>query len=340
MRRRDLLIFLAAAGSGALSALARTVTFTDNEQVRAFIAEMQQKHGFAPAMLEQFFSRLNYNPKVLRLLNVPENDTEPPPLPPVYWQQYRRQRLTPKKIAAGISFYRQHRAALQQAGETYGVPPAVTTAIIGIETNYGKHTGRYPVAETLATLAFGHPRRGDEFRHELAEFLLYVRDARLDPFSISGSYAGAIGMAQFMPSNMRKFAIDSDGDARINLFSAPDAVASIGNFLIQHGWVRDTDISYPAQIAGAANAKQLIEKTRDNSYRPLMTYAELLDYGVTTSAPAQTDARYLFIDLENRYDNEYRVGTVNFYALTRYNKSFKYAAVVTDLARMIKKGIS
>lgn len=317
--------------------LALAEGFADDERVQRFIEQLHREHAFARADLRAFFARLSYNGKVLALLGAAPaaGDAAAAPVK-VYWQQYRRQRLTARKISAGIGFHRAQQAHLEAAQKKYGVPAAIITAIIGIETHYGRHTGKYPVGQTLATLAFGHPQRGAEFRQELAEFLLYARDARLDPLGVTGSYAGAIGMAQFMPSSLRRFAVDSDGDARINLFAAADAIASIGNFLRQHGWRPGIGTTYPARIGGA-QAARLIADTRSNDYKPTMSYADLLGYGVQTAAPQGEEARYLFVDLENRYDTEYRVGTENFYTLTRYNKSFKYAAVVADLAREIQQ---
>ena len=339
MLRKNILLVLILALTSTPLAIANN--FSADARVQTYIQHLQQEHAFAPEELNHFFTKLTYNDKVLRLLGVPDADDEAKPSKPpkkVYWQQYRKQRLSAKKIASGILFYRQHQDLLDQAEAQYGVPAAIIAAIIGIETHYGLHTGRYLVAETLATLAFGHPQRGEEFLNELTEFLLYARETRIDPLSIAGSYAGAIGMAQFMPSSLRKHAVDFNGDERIDLFIAADAIASIANFLTAHGWQRGFAVDYPATI-DSLQSKALIERTHNNDYRPVMNIEQLRQYGVQTDAPA-TGAHYLFVDLENRYDTEYRIGNENFYALTRYNKSFKYAAVVSDLAREIASGVN
>lgn len=334
MQRRSVLLALAAAGWMGRVACAQG--FAGDARVAAYIAYLHKEHGFSPPELETLFARLSYDDKVLRLAGVGGSSGDAPAaVQKTYWQQYRQARLTPKKTALGIAFSKTHRTVLHAAEAAYGVPAAVITAILGIETHYGKYTGNYVVAQTLATLGFGHPQRGEEFLEELTQFLLYVREARVDPLSISGSYAGAMGMAQFMPSSLRRFAVDADGDARVNLFTPDDAIGSIGNFLHMHGWQRELGITYAAQVA-APQARQLIAATAENAYRAVMSRADLDAYGVRTAAPAP--GRYVFVDLENRYDTEYRVGTENFYALTRYNKSFKYAAIVTDLAAAIARG--
>ena len=337
MQRRSVLLALATAGwwTRAAPAQAQAQNFAADARVSTYIDYLQKEHAFSPAELRAFFGRITYDRKVLRLAGVGADKTDKP-AKKTYWRQYRKQRLTPKKIATGIAFHKQHASALARAEAAYGVPAAIIIGILGIETHYGRHTGTYGVAQTLATLGFGHPQRGEEFLQELTEFLLYARESRVDPLSISGSYAGAIGMAQFMPSSLRRFAVDSDGDARVNLFTAEDAIASIGNFLHMHGWQPGEGITYPATVE-ALQAKKLITATASNAYRAVMTSEELRNYGVHTTAPE--GAHYVFVDLENRYDTEYRVGTRNFYALTRYNKSFKYAAVVTDLATEIASGV-
>lgn len=326
MRRREFLTCLTAA---LLPVGARAATLADDARVQAFIAEMRDAHAFSPFELSAFFSRLSVNDRVLRLIG-----TTAKPAKKVYWREYRKLRLTAENIAQGVKFHRDHDDALRRAEADYGVPAAVATAIIGIETRYGEITGNFRVAEALATLAFAHPSRGDEFRAELADFLIYAREARIDPMQVRGSYAGAFGIPQFLPSSIRRFAVDFDADGRIDLFGVTDAVGSVGRFLKQHGWRRGIDISYPATMRGDADA--LIEETAEHEYRPVFSYADLSARGVSApAAPADAEQRYVFVDLENRYDDEYRLGTDNFYALTRYNRSFKYAAAVTDLAAAV-----
>ena len=316
-----------------ITARAQQTPLVEDPRVLAFIERMQTEYGFVPAQLNTLFSRITINKKVLALAGVTTATTTPPPK--VYWREYQKRRLTPENIQRGVRFMREHHKALMQTEEQYGVPAAIITAIIGVETRYGSYLGNFPVAEALATLAFSHPTRGAEFEDELLNFLLYVRDAKKDPLSINGSYAGAFGIPQFLPSSIRLYAVDFDGDGKINLFVVADAVGSIGSFLQSFGWRRDIGITYPATVA-ATTAAQLVANNAAAGYTPIFTPSQLQDHGVRVQAETLPSQDLLvFIDLENRYDTEYRVGTDNFYALTRYNKSFKYAAVVTDLATAI-----
>ena len=313
--------------------VAPAVGIVNNDGVRAFIVYMRDKHQFSEDELERFLSQLSINDKVLSLSGGKLSQSPKK----VYWREYRKRRLTAKNIAAGKRFWRIHAESLQKAEKTYGVSAAVIVAIIGVETRYGEYLGNFSVAEALVTLAFAHPTRAAEFRSELEHFLLYVREQGKDPLTINGSYAGAFGVPQFLPSSLRRFAVDFDEDGKINLFDMTDAIGSIGNFLYQHGWRRNMGISYLARIAGDASA--IVELVADNDYKAVFTTNQLAEMGVIFSASVtEQEEPYLVVDLENLYDTEYRVGTGNFYALTRYNRSFKYAAVVADLAAALLNG--
>lgn len=323
-------MFFAAAAflSVRTASPARAASLIEEPRVRAFIRRMHVDHQFVPAELEAFFARLSINPKVEKLLGSPAA-----PAKKTYWREYRKRRLTAKNVAAGVRFARRHAAVLRRAEEEFGVPAEVIVAIIGVETKYGNYLGNFSAAEALATLAFSHPTRGDEFLAELADLLIYARDVRIDPLTIFGSYAGAFGIPQFLPSSVLIYAVDFDGDGRADLFNFADAIGSVGNFLRQHGWRRGAGISYPARASSAA-ADAAVAVGAKNDYKAVFSRQQFADMGVLFDAPAG-DGPYLFVDLENRYDTEYRIGTDNFYALTRYNKSFKYAAAVTDLAAAV-----
>lgn len=340
MRRRDFLqhfLLLLAASPAAVAAAAgtasRRASIAADARLAAYINHLHATHDFSKETLQQLFAGVSFDQRVLRLVG---DAGAGAPAKTVYWRAYRRQRITAKKILGGLKFYRAHQAVLKKTERAYAVPAEILTAIIGIETNYGAFTGRYSVLRALATLAFGHSTRGAEFLNELTEFLLYARRSELDPLSVSGSYAGAIGIPQFMPSSIRKYAVTAGGSGSANLFSPPDAIHSVGNFLKSHGWRGGVGISYSAQ-ASEADAERAIAATTQHAYKPFMSRKELRAYNIYTAAP--DGWRYLFVDLENRYDREYRVGTENFYALTRYNRSFKYAAAVTDLAGEIRSNL-
>ena len=299
---------------------------------RQFVEDMTVRHGFLPAEMERMLSAVNINPRVVELMDAPRD-----PDKKVYWREYRARRLRAGDIADGVAFFRAHQTHLLRAEKEFGVPAEIITAILGVETRYGKILGGFRVAEALATLAFGYPRRAAEFRRQLESFVLFARENKLDVLSLKGSFAGAFGAPQFLPESARQHARDYDGDGSANLFSLPDAIGSVGNFLRAHGWRRGGPISFPAKVSG--DPADILRAGREAQYKPTMTRQQLADAGVeilaSNSIPA--DELYLLADLENRLDTEYRAAAANFYALTRYNNSFKYAAVVQDLAAEIRR---
>lgn len=313
------------------SAQAKPQAFLENPAVNEFVLYMQNTHGFLSGDLTGFFNRIAYNEKAMALVGTPKK-----PAKKVYWRDYRKVRLTPKNIFLGKEFMQTHAAALAKTEAQFGVPPAIVTAIIGIETRYGQYLGNYPIAEVISTFAFYHPTRNEEYLAELIALLVYVRDRKIDPLSIKGSFAGAFGIPQFLPSSVRDYAIDLDGNTHIDLFATDDAVGSVGRFLNEKGgWQSGLGISYAVE-AEAATLARLQDKTTEHKFQPCFDYAELAELGGSTDAPKDSGENlFLLVDLENRYGTEYRLGTANFYALTRYNKSFKYAAAVVDLAEAI-----
>ena len=328
MKRRNFLKLSAAAlASAAIPAAGREPVLA-LAGAEPFIARMQQEHGFAPEVVREFLGKLSVNPKVIARMDAPKT-----PGRKVYWRDYRRRFLTPRGIAAGAAFMRRNAEVLARAEKQYGVPGEITAAILGVETRYGKILGDFSVAESLATLAFAYPRRAAEFQNQLADLLIYARRANISPLRLRGSFAGAFGMPQFLPGSARSFAVDFDGDGRADLFAAADSAGSIGNFLAKHGWMRGGAILYPAQVRGDAAA--LVAEVRGNAYKPLWTPQRLKEKGINAEDNI-ADELYLLVDLENRYDTEYRIGGGNFYALTRYNKSFKYAAAVFDLGAELR----
>ncbi len=310
------------------AAAAAEPTIAELDGAEAFWERMRA-HAFSPDELRELFSKIRVNERVIALMDAPSD-----PSRKTYWREYRRRRLSPRHIAEGARFMRRHAAILSRAEEKYGVPGEIITAILGVETRYGKVLGGFGTARALATLAFAYPRRAAEFQNELAELLIYARRYGMNPLSLRGSFAGAFGMPQFLPGSARRFAVDFDEDGRADLFSVADAAGSIGNFLVEHGWKRGGAISYP--VAAIPDPTPLEEATRQNGYKPVFTREILAAAGVEAGDIA--DELYLLVDLENRYDTEYRLGAQNFYALTRYNKSFKYAAAVFDLSVALRAG--
>jgi membrane-bound lytic murein transglycosylase B len=301
--------------------------YAGREDVRQFIADMVDRHGFVRKELRTLFAKARFQPAIIKAIT--------PPIEPRArsWQAYRALFLTRQRIDAGVEFRERHRAALARAVELYGVPEEIIVAIIGVETVYGRNTGNYRVIDALSTLAFDYPPRAEFFRGELEHYLLYARDAGIDTLGLKGSYAGAIGIPQFMPGSYRRYAVDLDGDGKQDLSgSFADAIGSVANFLQAHGWETGQPVAYPAQVHGE-NYRKLV----DVGIKPTYRYGDLAAFGVSARGEAKPDAPCALIELETPGEpSEYLVGLSNFYVLTRYNRSSLYAAAVLDLAQAVK----
>ena len=324
--RQLLRLASAVALVAAFAAPGAAQTYADHPEARKFVAEMVERHGFKQRDLERLFADARYLDQVLTLMT---------PLPPGErsWQSYRELFVTPRRVEAGAQFWRRHARALARAAETYGVPPEIVVAIIGVETQYGANTGTYRVLDALATLAFDYPRRAAYFRSELEQFLLFARESSADAASFRGSYAGAIGIPQFMPGSIRRFAVDFDGDGRRDLRASPaDAIGSVANFLRAHGWAGGEPVAVPARVTGE-RGRMLIGGGVDPLYRA----DDLRDLQVEFADTIDPDAPAVLIELATPdAPAEYLVGFWNFYVLTRYNRSSFYAAAVLALAQSVK----
>ena len=298
------------------------------DDVREFVHEMARKHGFIEEELRFLFSRARREAPILEAI-VPKKDPKARS-----WQLYRARFVTENRIAEGAEFARKHAQALARAAEEHGVPEEIIVAIIGVETIYGRNMGVWRVIDALSTLAFDYPPRAEFFRSELEQFLLYARETGIDVFSVRGSYAGAIGIPQFMPGSYRRFAVDFDGDGNANLRQSPaDAIGSVANFLAKHGWRRGERIELPARVTGEGHRKLI-----DAGIEPQTPLGELKNFGVETRTDLSLDTKVALIELENaEAPAEYRIGLRNFYVITRYNRSVLYASAVVDLAQEIKK---
>lgn len=305
-------------------AAAAAEPYVDRTEVRAFMAEMVDKHGFEADSLTALFRKTRYDPAVLKAIS-------PPADPRVRsWHVYRERFVEPTRISRGLAFWHRHADALARAEETYGVPAEIIVAIIGVETIYGKHTGRFHVFNALTTLSFDYPPRADLFRRELEALLLLAREEDRDPWSYRGSYAGAIGLPQFLPSSMRNYAVDFDGNGHIDLTdSAEDAIGSVARFLRAHGWEPGETIALPVQVSG--DPAPLIAE----GILPQRLPADMIAFGVEAEgAPAKPAA---LVDLVTPgAPTEYRLAFNNFFVLTRYNRSTFYATAVLDLATVLR----
>jgi membrane-bound lytic murein transglycosylase B len=317
------LCFIAPSAAMAMN---HAANFAENPEVKTFIKEMQEKHGFDGRKLAQIFARTKPIPAVIRAI-LPARDPASRS-----WQAYRARYVDAKRIALGVNFWQENQASLAAASTRFGVPEEIIVAIIGVETIYGLNLGHFGTFAALSTLAFGYPPRATLFRQELEELLLLSRETHRDPIWFTGSYAGALGLPQFLPSSVRRYAVSSDGNVRIDIAANPaDAIASVANFLSEHGWVKDGPVAVAASVEGEDFAKLIAL-----GIAPQRTPSEMAAYGVTAYAAPELPAT--LVDLATpQLATEYRIGYRNFYVLTRYNRSSFYAMAVHDLAQALRE---
>jgi len=294
-----------------------------------FITRMERKHRFSREYLSSLFSQAQRKQWTLNYLAREASPTAPPR--PGAWTRYRAQFLTEQHINSGVAFWRQHSSALRRASEHYGVPPEYIVGIMGVETLYGRNVGSHRVIDALTTLAFDYPRRASYFEEELENFLVMTRAEKVDPTRPIGSYAGAMGLGQFMPSSFLRWAVDFDDDGRRNLWEPDDAIGSIANYFAQHGWRRGEAVVTPA-IAMNVNAQDL-ESGYDTHYSP----RDLANQGIRPAAPLPGGESVRLLRLRANSGDEYWLGHQNFYVITRYNHSTHYAMAVHQLAQAVKQ---
>ena len=319
---RALALCLVLASAPALA------QYHERAEVQAFVQELVKRHGFVEPELNKVFARAKRADPVLEAISRRAERVHS-------WDQYRAVMVTERRIAEGVEFWKKHQRALERAEKRFGVPPEVVVAIIGVETFYGRNTGSWRVVDALTTLAFDYPPRAGFFRNELEQYLLMARDAGLEVFSVKGSYAGAIGIPQFMPSSARRYAVDFDGSGVIDLQkSRTDAIGSVANFLRQHGWQRGADLAVRARLSGEA-WHGYVQGATD----PRHSAAELRAAGIEFDAqPAEAAVALVGLAAPQAQAAEYRVMLRNFYVITRYNRSVLYAAAVTDLSSELRRG--
>jgi membrane-bound lytic murein transglycosylase B len=326
MNRAAALVLLATLACGA--ARAEPGSFAERPEVEAFIREVVERHGFDAGELRTVFSRARREDAVLTAVQ-----TQPAALSRS-WAEYRATFVNERLVKHGLAFWRGHRGQLERAHRIYGVPEEIIVAILGVETFYGRNTGRWRVIDALATLAFDYPPRAPFFRGELENYLVFAREMELDVFSVKGSYAGAIGIPQFMPTSYLNYAVDFDGDGVIDLSgNAADAIGSVGNFLKRHGWRTGEAVQRLARVKGDGHGAYA-----DGNPLPRHTLQELTQAGVEArgaALPADTRAALLVLQTPQRPD-EFRLGLQNLYVLTRYNRSVFYATAVSDLAQALR----
>ncbi|HEY0745891.1 MAG TPA: lytic murein transglycosylase B [Steroidobacteraceae bacterium] len=299
---------------------------TKRSDVKEFISHMAESYAFKKRALRKLLKNAEFQPAIVEAMARPAEKAK-------LWYEYRPIFVTERRIQEGVEFWTAHRQALDQASVRSGVAPEYLAAILGVETFYGRRTGNYRVLDALVTLSFEYPPRGKFFRDELEQFLLLTRDGRLDAKSVKGSYAGAMGVPQFMPSNYRRYAIDADDNGRVDLWGDwPDVCASVGNYLKEHGWNAGEPVLDEATVVP--------EKAADLDGRKLAlseTVGSLNAKGVSFDSSLPAEAPAILVAADEADGVHWRVGYNNFYVITRYNHSALYAMAVYDLATAVKQ---
>jgi len=295
-------------------------------ELSVFIDEMVTEHGFNRDELEAVFDDVEVKDSILKAISRPAEKSKP-------WYDYRNIFITDSRINGGVAFWQEHKEALAHAEATYGVPAEIIVAILGVETRYGGNVGGYRVIDALSTLAFRYPPRSPFFRSELEHFLILTREEQMSQLEPVGSYAGAMGLGQFMPSSYRAYAVDFDGDGHRDIWTNhTDAIGSIANYLKVHGWVPGQSIVHRTEVNN-----ELSENMLDNALKPSYSREELAVAGFSLAQlPAGNDVLSI-VTLTQPDGEEYWLGRQNFYAITRYNHSRMYAMAVTQLAQAIRQ---
>ncbi|HTH94780.1 MAG TPA: lytic murein transglycosylase B [Rhodocyclaceae bacterium] len=307
----------------AFSLDAQGRAYSQRDDVQTFIADIAKKDDFPQAWLTLLFDQAEFKPAVIKAILPPVNPAIKS------WQTYRGRFVEPKRIAAGLAFWNQYADVVKRASDQYGVPEEIIVAIIGVETIYGRNMGNFETFSALTTLAFDYPPRADLFRQQLEELLLLARDEGRNPRDYTGSFAGALGLPQFLPGSIRKYAVDFDGNGDVDVATPIDAIGSVANFLAQHGWVKGGPIIASAQISDADAAPLIALGLKPQLMPKNMT-------GVISPNAPQEDAALIDLVTPGQ-PTEYRLGYQNFYVISRYNRSSFYATAVCDLARALKE---
>jgi membrane-bound lytic murein transglycosylase B len=299
--------------------------YSNRADVAAFIEQMASRSDYSEQELIEIFSTVKKQDHLFDLLNRPAEKE-------LQWYQYRPIFIKQKRIDLGVKFWRQHQQLLSEVSTKTGVPEQIIIAIIGVESFYGIYKGKDPVLDSLVTLAFDYPKRGSFFIRELEQFLLLVKEQNLNPGELRGSYAGAMGMPQFISSSYRSYAVDYDNDGKVNLFdSVADVTASVANYFVKHGWRANEAIAGPL----TALENNTVDKLAPG-VKPVYKWSDLAQSGLRSKTEFDPDTEVALVKLEQKNHAEYWAGLQNFYVITRYNHSELYAMAVYQLSLLIK----
>lgn len=311
---------------------------TNRAEIKTFINEMVAKHGFEQSDLEALFKKVQINQTIIDQMNHPAEGKP--------WHQYQKIFISEQFIQNGVKFWRENEETLKAAEKKYGVPPEIIVGILGVETRYGANTGKFSVIEALTTLSFDYPKRAPFFKKELEQYLLLTKEEQFDPMSLKGSYAGAMGKAQFMPSSYRHYAVDFHNKGQKDILNnTPDAIGSVANYFKQNGWQANQPVLVNALVH--SDKHSALPKDRKNP-KPTLTVLEWIknyDVSPTEDLPTMpintlTKQKAALIELDGQAGKEYFLGLNNFYVITRYNHSDQYAMAVHQLGELIKNRIS
>ena len=293
-------------------------------EVQAFVRDMSERHGFDRIALEKMFRERRFLGSIIRAMDAPATG-----LP---WHEFRARHITDARVKAGLQFWSENQALLEKASADFQVPPELIVSTIGVETIFGRRTGTIVVLDALTTLAFGYPRRADFFRGELEQFLLLARENGIPVNTLKGSFAGAIGIPQFMPSSYRKYAVDFDGDGVRDLRRIADSIGSVANYYRQFGWREGEPVIVSADIGEAVPDALLA-----GGIAPHLAIAEFRKRGVVPQEPVAEEAAAALFKVQTEAGPQYWFGLNNFYVITRYNRSINYAMAVNELANALRR---
>ena len=306
-------------------AVAADDQYGEHPKAQAFVDKMVTEHGFERSYVQQLMQQAERKQSILEAIARPAEKTK-------NWEQYRKIFLTEKRRVKGLAFMQEHEATLARAERDFGVPAEIIAAIIGVETYYGGNKGSYRVLDALATLGFDYPPRSKFFSKQLEEYLLLVREQKFDALTVKGSYAGAMGYGQFIPSSYRHYAIDFDGDGVADIVNNPvDAIGSVANYFKSHGWRQGEQVTVTARVTGKQDSSVF-----KKSLKPVLTVAELAQAGFVATEEVNSDQPATAMRLEGANGIEYWLGLKNFYVITRYNHSHLYAMAVYQLSEELK----
>ena len=301
----------------------------DDPDIQSFIKEMVNDHGFNKKELENLFNQVEIKQKILDAISRPAEKSKP-------WHEYRKIFLTEKRIKEGVKFWQDNKDIIEYAEQVYGVAPEIMVAIIGVETFYGRLQGNHRVMDALTTLGFKYPKRSKFFRGELKQFLIMSQEQNFDPLSKKGSYAGAMGMGQFIPSSYQNYAIDFNGDGQKDIWqNNADAIGSVANYFKRHGWMKGQPVTDKVSLSETST---LTEKDGcKRSCKPSQTIANLKQKGINGDVSISQDNPAILLILEQKGGMDYWLGYNNFYVISRYNHSTLYSMAVYQLGQEIKQ---